>query len=330
MRSSPNLLALIVFTALSLPSCSDRSQPPQSQPSCSIPNPAELSIGTNNCPSGGLCFFAMGDTGTGACDQSVVAAGVKAKCDADGCDFGVLLGDMFYPAGVTSANDPQWAAKFEQPYSGIDLPFYGVLGNHDYADTNSSLGDFYVSYAAGSAKFRMPDKFYGFEMGDALFLALDSQAILKDWGTSNADQAGLFSGLLSAPGKPWKIAMSHHPYLSNGAHGNAGSYDGQPAASLSSGIKVKEFLEAQLCGGVDVFLAGHDHSRQVLFGNASCSGVFVVSGGGGKSITPVGGANVYQFQKSSLGFAYFQITSSQLVIEMLDQYGQLEFSLSLP
>ena len=43
-----------------------------------------------------------------------------------------LLGDNIYDSGVTSVTDPQWQTKFEIPYMGVNLPFYVVLGNHDY------------------------------------------------------------------------------------------------------------------------------------------------------------------------------------------------------
>ena len=47
-------------------------------------------------------FVALGDTGHGNADQTRVGDAVGALCAAQGCDFVVLLGDNFYPTGVTS------------------------------------------------------------------------------------------------------------------------------------------------------------------------------------------------------------------------------------
>jgi N-acetylmuramoyl-L-alanine amidase len=61
----------------------------------------------------------VGDTGTGGPDQFKVAGAIFQTCASSGCDFGLLLGDNFYPDGVSSADDPQRKTKFEQPYFAV-------------------------------------------------------------------------------------------------------------------------------------------------------------------------------------------------------------------
>ncbi len=57
----------------------------------------------------------------------------KAAADV-GSRFVLSVGDNFYPAGVRSVRDPQWAAAFEEVYTADSLqtPWYVALGNHDY------------------------------------------------------------------------------------------------------------------------------------------------------------------------------------------------------
>src|SRR5436309_1190621 len=61
-------------------------------------------------------FIALGDMGTGGEDQARVANAIGSVCSLRGCDFAVGLGDLIYPAGTSSATDPQFDEKFEVPY----------------------------------------------------------------------------------------------------------------------------------------------------------------------------------------------------------------------
>ncbi len=105
-------------------------------------------------------FIAIGDTGTGAPEQARVAAAMRDKCERDGCDFVVLLGDNIYESGPTGLEDPQWQSKFEQPYADLDLPFYAVLENHDVGvlpgfGYNPSAVPFEIGYTERSSKWKM-------------------------------------------------------------------------------------------------------------------------------------------------------------------------------
>lgn len=79
-------------------------------------------------------FLALGDAGEGNRAQDANGNAMKALCARKGCDFVLYLGDNFYGQGITSPDDLQFQQKFELPYAGLDLPFYAMLGNHDYGD----------------------------------------------------------------------------------------------------------------------------------------------------------------------------------------------------
>jgi hypothetical protein len=299
-------------------------------------DPLPAFAGTGPCPADGVCFFAMGDTGTGDGNQAAVAQGIRAKCAADGCAFGLLLGDLIYDRGATSPADPQFQSKFEEPYSLVTGPFYAALGNHDYNATGNGQNwgqeSAYLGYASSQPKFLLPGGVtaYSVEVAPVLLLGLDTQQILYDPAGAMAEQALLASGALAVTAQPWRIAFGHHPYLSNGPHGNAGAYD-SGAAFPENGRNVKDFVEANLCGQVDVYLSGHDHSRQVFAPPPGCLGTtFVVSGAGARLTGfPKGNTPAPLFSKSSLGFAYFRVTPGVLHIEMLARNGAAEYSLTL-
>jgi len=71
-----------------------------------------------------VSFIAVGDTGMGNADQAAVANAMRGTLEAAGTDFVVLLGDNFYPSGVTSILDVQWKTKFEDMYGNWGVPVY--------------------------------------------------------------------------------------------------------------------------------------------------------------------------------------------------------------
>lgn len=273
-------------------------------------------------------FVALGDTGNGYDDQYPVASAMAQKCAQDGCDFGLLLGDNFYNTGVTSPTDPQFYGKFEQPYGGLVFPFYVVLGNHDYGGDGAGYefdkGAHQVAYAQTHPQFVLPAEYYTFKEDAAAFLALGTNLIFWDNQDAVATQGDFFSTVLDGSEEPWKIVIGHHPYVSNGKHGNAGEYDGVSWIPIANGENVKQFFEESLCGRIDLYISGHDHSRQILPGTAACDATFVVTGAGAKT-TDLPGTGPSLFQKDTTGFTYFIVNDEKIVIQMIDAAGALEF-----
>ena len=273
-------------------------------------------------------FVAFGDAGTGDNGQVKIANAVAAKCAKDGCDHVQLLGDNFYPSGTASVNDPIWQSHFETPYAAINLDFFAVLGNHDYgangAGTDFPKGQNEVDYTAKSAKWKMPSAYYHFTKGDAggdvEFFALDTN---KAFFGMAGDQKTDVASWIAASKATWKIALGHHPYKSNGPHGNAGSYDKLPIPPVN-GASVKSFLEDTVCGKVDLYLSGHDHSQQWL--NESCKGTELAVSGAGAKTTELPGTNPSLFQSLALGFLYVVIEGKTLTCEFVDENGVVEFT----
>ncbi len=270
-------------------------------------------------------FVAMGDTGTGSNDQNKVGNTIAAVCKARGCDFVQLLGDNIYDSGASSADDPVWQEKFEIPYAAVDLDFFAVLGNHDYggngAGTDFAKGKNQVDYTAKSKKWKMPAAYYHHVKGNVELFALDTNMQMF---SQDGDQKKDMAAWIKASTAKWKIALGHHPYKSNGPHGNAGSYDGLTYVPVANGKGVKNFLEDVVCGNVDLYLSGHDHSRQWL--NESCKGTELAVSGAGAKATELGGSNPALFQSLELGFLYIVVEDKQLTAEFIDENGGVEFT----
>lgn len=145
---------LLVWTLLALAGCADASEQ--------------------------VRFAAIGDMGTGGPGQRKIAAAIAARAREEPIDFVVTLGDNFYPAGVISADDPQWSRIIEDVYSDPNLrvPFYPTLGNHDHQGMPFAQ----VEYSERSDRWSMAAPFYTYSriLADGTeieFFALDTERI---------------------------------------------------------------------------------------------------------------------------------------------------------
>lgn len=276
----------------------------------------------------GLNFVAIGDTGKGNEEQYTVAKTLETKCKELDCKFGILLGDNFYQVGVTSVDDEQFVTKFEKPYKGSDFPFYVALGNHDYGKyaNDWKRGEYQVQYSQNNPKWILPSTYYHFEQDDILFLVLDTSRLFHNKDTKK--QKEYFKKVLKENTKKWVIAIGHHPYISNGTHGNAGKYDGVIIPPYSGSV-IKKFFEEDLCQYIDLYLAGHDHSLQTLKPTAKCPNtLFVVSGSGADEDELVGKNDVF-FQKAKLGFTTLNIKENILSISHVNVDGETEHTVQI-
>ena len=119
--------------------------------------------------------------------------------------------------------------------------------------------------------------------------------------------------------------MGHHPYLSNGKHGNAGNYERLKFPYFVSGSNVKAVLKNFVCGKADFYFAGHEHLLQVFDGNvAGCDTQLVVSGTAASS-TKLYKRNVTEFESTALGFFHVTVGESAVRIRAVDQTTKILF-----
>ncbi len=296
-------------------------------------------------PPGDVRFVVMGDTGEGNTAQREVAVAIRDLCAAEGCDFALLLGDNFYDSGVDSVDDPQWRTKFEEPYRDVPLVFYAVLGNHDYGGSlfgleQGGLGNEFergaveVAYSSRSERWEMPATHYTLRFGDVGIIALDTNSILWNDTTYGDQRAWYAEALRDMEGARWVLLAGHHPYRSNGRHGNAGSYESievggvevpNPLPILNGG-NVRRFFEEVVCGTVDAYFAGHDHNRQMIDEpGALCGAHLFVSGAGAKTTGFESTLNRTIFADDTTeGFIYVVIEGDVMRVRFVDRMGRAE------
>ncbi len=276
----------------------------------------------------------MGDTGEGNMDQYMVSSVIETVCLQQGCDFGLLLGDNFYNEGVDGIDDPQWQTKFEDVYANLDIQFYPALGNHDGgifgAGVQLGPGNIQVDYSTVSDKWNMPGRYYLHTHGAVDMIAIDTSSIffngLFSWFSDLTDDQQSFLATTYANSQAtWRIAYGHHPYYSNGEHGNAGTYEGFDFIPLANGTKIQEFIEGYVCGNVDFYLAGHDHNRQWI--TTDCQGTqFIVAGAGAKTteFRVDDGNHPTDFADDTTeGFVWFEAAGNTLTVEFWDKFGNM-------
>jgi hypothetical protein len=299
-------------------------------------------------PAKRVRFIAIGDTGKGNADQRKVAIAMRDLCAAKGCDFVLMLGDNIYDAGVESTTDAQWQSKFEMPYNDVNLPFYVALGNHDYGGSILGFdaggignewdrGPIEVQYTQVSTKWNMPATHYTFTWGHVGFIVLDTNSILWE-NTTHGDQAAwLPTATMEVAGKDWLFVAGHHPYRSNGTHGNAGNYDAPELAGIpvpnplpiQNGEAMKDFFDDKICGlGAQVYFAGHDHSRQWLDEPSALCGTEMIVSGAGASVTELRdrGNKAFYEDASEPGFLYVDIDGDTFTGAFYDRDGNLDFT----
>jgi hypothetical protein len=304
---------------------------------CTKPSPPAVvdagvaAVALVEADAGTVRFVALGDTGKGNPGQYQVGASIGTLCAAQGCDFVVLLGDNFYPNGIDSNDDPQWKTAFVEPYAPVNAPFYAVLGNHDCggdgAGSDLPRCDTELAYATVNPKWHMPARHYKWQVGEVEFFVADTNRSM--FGVDEAVRSD-FETWLPASTARWKVVFAHHPYLSNGEHGNAGSYDGLPFVPIANGAGVKSFIEDRVCGRADLYVTGHDHSLQWLEATCTRAGSavktqLIVSGAGAKTTT-LPGKQATHWQSDQLGFTYVVIRGNTLTASFYDGAGVQQYT----
>jgi hypothetical protein len=289
--------------------------------------PADTDPGT---PPRVVRFVALGDAGEGNTAQYEVADAMGAVCALRGCDFALYLGDNFYDAGVDGVDDEQFRTKFEDPYADLDFPFWVALGNHDFGEVPLLFWktDYQVDYTQRSSKWTMPDHFYSFDQEHATFLALDTNMIMLGLAWTQ-DQSGWIRKEIRTArdaGQEWVVAYGHHPWRSNGEHGNAGNYEGAAfdPTGIVDGTNVREFFRQELCNKVDLYLCGHDHNRQWL--DPVCGVDLIVTGAGSKTTDLVHrDHNPTTWEDDAgEGFVWIELVDGTATVAFYDRAGQLE------
>ncbi len=267
-----------------------------------------------------LTLLAVGDTGREARwiealdGQSVVARGLDWADEQSPADALVLLGDNFYWNGLergsavqrirenvvrpycrfVSLDGPSSSAVApgcqRPPSQRHPIPIYAVLGNHDHAsdespDLEATMLSSYVS------NWVLPDavaRAINLQRGVSLVL-VDSSRLLA------SPPSELVAALREATG-PWRILVAHHP------PGTSDDRDGVYVQRLRDAI-------AEAGTPVQLVLAGHEHSLQLIQVSLGAPALVVVAGSGSDTFPITSQSPGRRFGKDALGFARVQLVA---------------------
>jgi len=325
MRRSPLLLVLLLCAcdprsrsvdtetggqarAASAPALGDICAALMSKESLDEP-PAVSDVGLPGSPE--LRIVAFGDFGeqpnrnTGP--QNEVAQAITAYHTDQPFDFGLTLGDNFYPAGLTSPTDPRWTSQWERLYSPMGIRVYAILGNHDYKNARSPGAE--IARSRHSATWCLPRPYFTFTAGAVQLFAVDTTPVEEpgyDPGGAMDAQRLWLDRALAASRARWKIVYGHHPVYSNGEHGGR-------SGALP---RIKSYLLPLLLKHkVDVYLSGHDHDLEALEPEGGVH--FYVSGGAGRHLRAFERKGCQQWgTASSYGFTVLETDATGLSLKV--------------
>src|SRR5439155_15709122 len=228
-------------------------------------------------------LLAMGDWGSNGPDQRAVAATMKSYLQHTGRKFDAMLlaGDNFY-VPLENIFDPKWRSMFEDLYdpSVFDFPFYPVMGNHDYRNTNFLI-ELAYSKSNPRSRWKFPARWYRVDLparppdaaaaDDAeplvTVIMLDSDMPVVGDVEWKRELDWLKKELAKPRAAKWLVCVAHHPLFSNGDHGD-------------NGILQRTWGPLFEKAGVDFYICGHDHDVQHLELVPRYPSFLMVGGGG--------------------------------------------------
>ncbi len=224
-------------------------------------------------------------------------------------DFVLHLGDVIYSKGEASKYDPY----FFEPYRDLidRAPVFPSLGNHDYGTDSGQpyLDAFYLpaNNPAGA------ERYYSFNWGEAHFVALDS---MQPYTPDSAMTQWLATDLAASTAK-WKFVFFHHAIYSSGPHGLHDPYVRPMRDALAP------LFERY---GVDIVFNGHDHDYERStprrdYPPDSHAVVYVVSGGGGAGLYPVGSSAFTAYSAMVHHTVQVQVDGCILSLRAIDTTG---------
>ncbi|MBK8095916.1 MAG: metallophosphoesterase [Planctomycetes bacterium] len=187
-------------------------------------------------------------------------------------EFWLHLGDIVYPYGRSA----HYSAGFFRPFAEVlaSAPVYATLGNHDVLDDSGRQA---------LAHLHLPDnevtgdeRCYSFGWGGLRVFVVDFNLVGgRDFIPEDHPSLVWLRRELGRHTEPWFAVASHFPIRS------VSRQKDRPDLLAFA-------LPPMLEHGVDLYLAGHDHTYQ-RFGDGSAADdlPMVVSGGGGKSLYEV-------------------------------------------
>lgn len=276
-----------------------------------------------------ITFLVFGDFGRdGFCCQRDVAWEMH-RAAAGLISFVVNTGDSFYIHGLRSATtDEQVNTSFAHVYTTLgnlaQVPFYSVLGNHDYLGSAPEL-----LKLNGSTQLRMDARCYSRTFSSrgvsVLVVFLDTNPMIESykqpsyedysggggvlpnqmlhdkdfeeqWGRKVDEQVAFLERELNHSRAHFTVVVGHHPIYSKEFVGM------EDRSTLYK--RISPLLDRYR---VDLYLAGHEHNLQAVRVNST---LHLVSGAGSK-MEPSNGRAAVDFYQTQSGFFHVSLLAGR-------------------
>lgn len=251
-----------------------------------------------------------------------VARDALAKCEVRSCEGAIFLGDNLYESGVNDPADTAFLRNFAREWEDVGPQWY-VQGNHDWGTFPllfhnelrkgphreraqrlfrdlRRLSAEVPPAGMDALDLRGDSHFWSATAGPGSVVALDTNYLVRrcdpgkdrihckgDPGREGPDHLWMDSLVRHMVGRATGplIVVGHHPWLSNGEHGQAGDFEDQGFA-FWKGRAFRQVLDEVVAPEAALYISGHDHNTQV--GRIDTDTLSIVVGAGGKTSGPGG------------------------------------------
>lgn len=219
----------------------------------------------------GFSFITIGDSGQVGPQLASTAHAMTPFDMDDRNEFIAMVGDNFYPGGLSSCDDSAFDDVFLEHFSSMKGPFHPVLGDNDY-DHHEKVGSLHAQthMSSRSPNWVMPGLFYTrhIERNGVSLCAIfiDTQSLLSishlDFRSPEeiaelSAQLVWLEGTLASPAcqlSDFIVVFGHHTLISAGKKFQKGK-------SLEITNTLIPLLSQYK---VDAYFSGHDHDLQVI------------------------------------------------------------------
>lgn len=255
-------------------------------------------------------FVVIGDYGAGTRAQ----LGVRARLEAQAPDLILTTGDNAYPDGSFEQFDKFVFAVYRALFA--RYPVFPTPGNHDYRtdDAGPYLANFVLPENAAAPPDR--ERYYSFDWGAVHFVALDTEAPLRE--ASDARDDDMIDWLdkdLAAANRPWTVVYFHRPPYSTSRH-------------EGSALVQREIVPVLERYHVPLVFAGHNHVYERFVplrgGEPAADGVvYVTTGGGGARSYGIGDSPLVAVAEETYHFVKVEANRCRLTLKAVDKSGDV-------
>lgn len=235
----------------------------------------------------------LGDSGSGSSDQAAVAAQLLSVP----IDLVIHVGDLAYANGTLPELEANHFAMYRDLQSSI--PIFPALGDHDWVtDDAGPYREVYTLPETGGPA--AGERWYSFDWGTVHVTVMDAISGARE-------QRAWVEADLAGTDRPWRIVVAHTPPYSSGFHGS------------STGFR-QDYAPLFERYGVQLVVSGddHDYERTVPLGGVT----YLVTGGGGRSVRPVGTSSWTAFSVTAFHFVDIVVEGDEMRLHAIDATGR--------